>query len=51
MPAQDRVGRHDARELIQHAATKRDTAHREADPVGVGEAEPSKLALRIRFSS
>jgi hypothetical protein len=48
MPAQDRLWGDNARELIQHATAKCHAANCQADPVGVGEAEPapSKLALQ-----
>jgi hypothetical protein len=48
VPPQDRLRRHDVRELLQYAATESSSTNREARSVGIGETEPatSKLALQ-----
>jgi hypothetical protein len=48
VPSQDRLRRHDARELIQYAATESNSASREAGSFGIGETEPATLKLALQ---
>jgi len=48
VPSLDRLRRHDARELIQYAATESNSANREAGSFGIGETEPATLKLALQ---
>ena len=50
VPAQDRLGRHEAGELLQSAATDDLALGREASPLVIGESQPSPTELLPKYA-